>query len=400
MISLRLIGLGAFVALVAAGAAGLAFTGGDSDAKTAQPQASPRQQTTKPASVFIAPDGDDAALCTKKAPCASFNVGYLVAKPGEIVEVAGGTYPGQEIDTDSERTAGPNVVFRPAAGAKVILKEELRVNAAYIEFRSMAMPDWYASSTAHHITFRGIDADVFFITGANDIKVLGGDYGPSAGLPTEIKACADCTTQPTNILIQSAYFHDYTRPDERHTECLHVMASDGITIRNNRFQRCAVMDMAFHQYGSGGATTNVTIENNFLDVPTAGGFYAIDISPSQSLPIVNFLIRNNSSLSTMYVDTAAGVQNVRFVGNIGDRRPFHCYEGVVFSHNVWSSAKCGPTDKKAPLGFRNPATFDLHLKIGAAARGRGDKSSYPATDIDGQKRPLGKRVDAGADEVS
>ena len=60
----------------------------------------------------------------------------------------------------------------------------------------------------------------------------------------------------------------------------------------------------------------------------------------------------------------------------------------------------GPHEEQCPLGFRNPAKFDLHLKMSAAARGRGDRTSYPATDIDGQKRPLGNRVDAGADEVS
>jgi len=399
MISLRLIGAGALVVLVAAGAASLAFTRGAPDRGTEAARTA-KKQPVPPADLYVSPSGSDTSRCTKAAPCASFDVAYHVAKPGDIVQVAGGTYPGQIVEPDARKTAGPAVVFRPATGARVTLTEELRVNATYVEFRSMAMPDWYASSTADHVTFRSIDADAFYITGGNNIRVLGGDYGPSAGLPSEIKACGDCTTQPKNILIDRAYFHDYTRPDEAHVECLHVMASDGITVRNSRFQRCAVMDMAFHQYGSGGATTNVLIENNFLDVPTAGGFYSIDISPSQGLPIVNFLVRNNSSLSTMYVDPSAGVENVKFVGNVGFRNPIHCYPGVVFSHNIWTNAKCGPTDRKAPLGFRSPARFDLHLKVGAAARGRGDPKSYPARDIDGQKRPLGKRVDAGADEVS
>lgn len=400
MTTARRVAIAATLGVVVLTAVGLTLSRGNpEDVQPAATQAKPATKVAKKPTVFVAPDGSDDFGCTRNRPCLTFAAAYATAKPGDIVEVAGGTYAGQKIEASLSKTSGPAVVFRPAANATVTLSEELRVEATYADFRRMVMPDWYAGPTAHHLTFRDIDAGMFYITGANNISVYGGDYGPQSGLESQIKACADCTSPPKNLLVDGAYFHDYARPDERHVECLHVLSADTLTIRNSRFQRCAVMNLGVFHYGPAGPTTHVVIENNFFDRPTAGGFYAVDIDPQDDMPLVDFLVRNNSALATMYVNTASGVENVRLIGNVGPRQTNHCYEGVVFAHNIWDNAKCGPTDRKAPLGFRNPAKFDLHLKLGAAAIGRGDKSNYPATDIDGQKRPLGRRVDAGADEV-
>jgi hypothetical protein len=71
------------------------------------------------------------------------------------------------------------------------------------------------------------------------------------------------------------------------------------------------------------------------------------------------------------------------------------------AYNVWSDASCSATDLKTPnLGFveATPGAFDLHLRATSAAVDRGDPSSYPAGDIDGESRPLGAAPDAGADE--
>ena len=85
----------------------------------------------------------------------------------------------------------------------------------------------------------------------------------------------------------------------------------------------------------------------------------------------------------------------------GRARPNHCYDGVVFAHNIWDDDEMrGRPTGRHRSGSGIPAKFDLHLKFGAAARRPRGQTNYPATDIDGQKRPLGNRVDAGADEVS
>jgi hypothetical protein len=51
------------------------------------------------------------------------------------------------------------------------------------------------------------------------------------------------------------------------------------------------------------------------------------------------------------------------------------------------------------MKFRDADNADYHLLPGARAIGHGDPSSYPRRDIDGQLRPQGKRIDAGADQT-
>ncbi len=216
MITVRRAAILATVGVVTLAAIGisLAWGGGDAAEPAATQTVKAKAKTEKPASVFVAVDGSDDFGCTKKRPCATFAAAYNTAKPGEIVEVAGGTYPGQLIQENLSKPSGPRVVFRPAKNARVTLTEELRIEATYVEFREMAMPLWYASSTAHHLTFRSIDAALFYITGANDVSVIGGDYGPSVNADAQIKACSDCTSPPRNILVDGAYFHDFQRTDE------------------------------------------------------------------------------------------------------------------------------------------------------------------------------------------
>jgi hypothetical protein len=94
--------------------------------------------------------------------------------------------------------------------------------------------------------------------------------------------------------------------------------------------------------------------------------------------------------------------NNRFVGNVGPMGQANCgITGVTYAYNVWSDASCSATDLKTPnLGFvdATPGVFDLHLKATSAAVDRGDPGNYPASDIDGESRPLGASPDAGADE--
>ena len=298
----------------------------------------------------------------------------------------------------SKDNATANVLLAPVIGATVRVGDELRIEGTHIEFRNMSTPDWYATQTAAYITLRNLDVGSFYVTGASHVSVIGGDVGPYENGASEVKACVACASPPHDILVDGVRFHDYTRTNGTHVECLHVYPVDGMVVRNSRFQRCAIIDLGFFQYGSAGATRNVVVENNFFDAPTSGGSYSVDFDASLKRPITNVLIRNNSSLATMLVDTSGGTNNVRFVANIGPRKSYHCYKGVEFSYNVWDGTRCGPTDTNAPSGFVDPVHDDLHLLPQAAAIGHGSAADQPARDIDGQLRPDIIAPDAGADQ--
>src|SRR4051794_27549794 len=69
--------------------------------------------------LHVAPSGDDAAACTDDAPCLTFDRAYHAAQPGQAVEAAAGSYGEQKLLYDPAKTSPDDVVFRPAAGAKV-----------------------------------------------------------------------------------------------------------------------------------------------------------------------------------------------------------------------------------------------------------------------------------------
>ena len=45
----------------------------------------------------MSPTGSDAGLCTQAAPCKSLDRAYRVAEPGDVVQIAEGSYPGQDV---------------------------------------------------------------------------------------------------------------------------------------------------------------------------------------------------------------------------------------------------------------------------------------------------------------
>ena len=317
-----------------------------------------------------------------------------------------GEYSGVSITNDAgKRDAASDVIVRPASGAKVTVQGELKIEGSHVEIRDVTVNgDWEidpaGSQPTSHVTMRNVDATNFYINSSTDVNVLGGNLGPTTNSCSHRLRHSTAGPSRHDPRPQGARFHDYVRTDPNvHMECLQVLAADGIIVRGNKFERCAIMDLYFSQFGSAGATQNVLVENNFFDAPTSGGFYAVYVGAQLGVPPKKLMFRNNSALDTMHVETSAGVDNVSFIGNVGPRAQYNCPDGVTFAYNVWDAAKCGPTDTRAPLGFKDPAAVDLHLVAGAAAVNRGDPKSFPSSDIDGQQRPRGKRPDAGADEA-
>jgi hypothetical protein len=360
------------------------------------------------AAVFIAATGSDSNPCSAAAPCRTFDRGYRVAKPGDAVEVAAGTYPGQSLGVDPSKTSNVDVVIRPAARARVVLSSPLEISARHIELRDMTLR-WRILPGAKGVTLRNIKAHGtirIHSSGSSfpsEIKVLGGEIGPSVDSDPQIGSNGRSTTaSPRNILFEGVDFHDMTISpgSDAHVECLQVWAVDGLTIRNSRFRNCYHFDVFIQKLPGGAASTprNILLENNFMAQPlSSSGQPAVRFSDTHGESWANLTVRNNSVLGRINLATRAPYANVRILSNIAHRLD-GVPGGIAVDHNVWySGSKIGAHDRVAPHGFRNPSGFDLHLVGGAAAIDSGH-ASHPGDDIDGQRRPQGRGPDAGADE--
>jgi hypothetical protein len=356
-----------------------------------------------PPSVFVSASGSDSNLCTQLAPCKTFQRAYNVAQPGQVVEVAGGTYPTQTINGSK---AAPGVVFQPASGASVYVDEFL-IYASNMELRSFSTSYWETHASSNNVTIRNVDTGPFIIYGSSNVSVIGGDVGPSYGNgnPTNDSFITyeNGTTAPHNILIDGTYFHDFKLGYVGdHGQCLMVVGGVGITIRDSRFQRCDIYSIFFTQWAGPQPPSNVLLENNFFDKSTNYGsytqcctYYSVQFASHMS-SYTNITVRNNSARQDFSFENGPPVRNVDVIANVA---PNHtCVDGIVYAYNVWSGRRCARSDRRAANGFVDAARLNLHLKARAAAVNHGDPSSFPRRDIDGQRRPQGKAVDAGADE--
>jgi hypothetical protein len=348
---------------------------------------------------FVSTTGNDAGNCTAVAPCRSFDRAYRQASPGQVVQVAAGSYGGQTIGNAGRAPGGAPVYFVPAPGAAVTTGE-IEVYGTGVEIWDMTTNGWYVKTGANGVTFRGVDAQgAIFITSASNVSVIGGSVGPGDSTDPQIKAAdTSGSAVPTNILIDGVDFHDWTRnadPDA-HIECLQFGAGENVVIRNSQFRNCETQGLFFRSWGGTAHINNVTIENNWFDA-TTDGYYPIKVGLTDGQVYRNIAIRYNSGLQPFIVDPGSSA-NVTWVGNVAPRPSSACTNGQTFRFNVWAGAKCGPTDKNAPLRFVNAAAMDLHLAPGSPAISAGDPADHPARDRDGQPRPIGGLPDAGADE--
>jgi hypothetical protein len=363
-------------------------------------------------SVFVAPAGSDSNPCTQAAPCLSFDRAYHVARPGQVVTVAAGSYASQTITADRAKSA-PAVVFKPQ-GTDPARVANLTVQGSYVEFDGLTIRGiWYvgvnSSSVAqadqpHDVVFRDVSAARFFITGASNVSVLGGAIGPTVDNASQIKGCYQCRYAPQNITIDGVTFHDFTRATPgTHMECLHVYPAQNLTIRNSRFFNCAIMDLFLSNYGQGGDLRDITIENNVFDMPgshagsLSKGYYPLAFEGAKR-SITNVRIAYNSMVtgSIPGFESSSTYTGVVVEANVGALNPRFCVKGVTYAYNVWTEAKCGATDAIAPSDFADPAHFDFHLRPMAAAIGHGNPTRHPPTDNEGRLRPLRSAPDAGA----
>jgi hypothetical protein len=375
-----------------------------------------------PASRFVSPTGSDSASCGADDPCSSFDRAYQQAQPGQVVEVAGGSYPTQTIEYDSSKTSADDVYFRPATGAAVEVTGDIDVYASHVTFMAMRARDtdvlYDGPADVRDVTFWAMDGRNFTIDSGQEVSVIGGDYGPASscggtygGGNNGIRMNRPGVV-PSDILIWGVDIHDVQSYDLEacHIECLIVGAGENITVRSSRFWNCSIFDIFLQPFN--GSISDVTLENNWFAAPTdpngkVNSGRAVEFSGGG--PWQNLLIRHNSVNTAINLnDGAESPQyvNSRVIGNIAERANPPCFSGVTYRSNVWfgGTGTCDSSDRSlggAPPPFvlaGDHADLDYHLTGGVAVDLVPTSVSNLAEDVDGEARPDGPALDAGSDE--
>jgi hypothetical protein len=321
-------------------------------------------------SVFLSPTGFDANPCTQAAPCLSLNRAYHVVRSGGRVQLAAGLYGCDEITADPSKTA--TVVFAPAAGASVATTCELTIDGSNIEFENLSL-DGIRTDTAQHLTLRNVNvtcqdtapytlyssgmcsAGVFLFAPASDFAMIGGSVGPTwdaPGAPGQSQVGINLvggSAVSRNILFDGVHFHDNRRSDNlQHTSCLMLGGGDTVTIRNSRFDNCAVFDLfvtwwnfVTPQYP---VATNILLWHNTFAKAVAGcsgcdvGYFSVEFA---DYPPVwqNVTIRKNTAYQSMHFDGTH--RNFVVRGNTMPMLSYDCPKDITFRHNVSNSG--GPT---------------------------------------------------------
>jgi hypothetical protein len=274
------------------------------------------------ANLALAPNGSDSNPCTPAAPCRTFDRAYRLALPGQIVDVAAGTYGAQVISLDPSKMSELDVLLRrrPGETAPVVVRGSFDVYGRHVELQGIRFPwGWSVRQGAEDVTFRDTQTSVFSIGSARRISILGGEIGPwtatNSGDP-KIAKSAPTSLPPTEILVDGVRFRDIVRPPGSglHIECLQIGSANGVVVRNSTFERCAVHGVFVQSYGSGYTLANVRIENNVFGV--LEGYHAIKVSvPGWAEPCVGCVLVGNRASKPVAVNVERTGSSIRVAGN-------------------------------------------------------------------------------------
>lgn len=375
------------------------------------------------AAAYVATTGSDSNPCAQTAPCLTFNRAYRVAQPGQTVEVAAGTYPGQTISPDPAKAGATSaVIFQPAAGASVSVAGG-DINTGFVEWRGLAVTDGLsiepASSSAPpsavtNVTLRGLTMESLFVYGNSNL-VTGGSVGgfnacDRSNQEDGIELWMRNGIGTTGNTIDGVVLHDISIEQfepgsnvcgslNRHADCIQILSGHDETIEHSTFYNCPTSDIIARPFRD--SLTNITIEDNFLGQIAHPGQNLSIGTTSPPDPCGPIQILYNTSLGGG-VGGGCTPNAVTVKGNI--LRVGSCSAGYTFSHNVFVSGStvCGSNAFRCNPAFvvPNSATSDFHLSpTDTCARDRGDPTDFPPTDHDRNARALGSGPDIGADEA-
>jgi hypothetical protein len=224
-----------------------------------------------------------------------------------------------------------------------------------------------------------------------------------------------------NMLIENNYWHDIKiRTPGVHNECAYITDGNNQTWRGNRFILCPIMAMFFANWLGGPPFGPVIVENNvFTHAVNSeslnwhdGSSFVIPNGAGGQNQVNNWIVRYNTFEVAPLISQTPGSGDdngsALFYGNLGADPSCNLPEWTL-SYNVGTT--CGRVGEifvpnatntrqfpnRAPFYINAPAG-DFHLKTGTNAAVNIGAPIFPPFDLDGNVRPFGPSVDAGAYE--
>ena len=334
----------------------------------------PRRPSVSSHTLYLAPSGSDTGRCASAgAPCASFNRAYRVAHPGDVVELAGGSYPGQTIEGEEAKASRADVLFEPAPAALVHGGGPIYIYGSHLTLRDLHVEDVTIGNydqtpgrpNPTDVSLRGVVGRNFEIDSATDITISGGAWGPASACGGPYgggnNSIRDVTgVVPTNVAIEHVEIHDVQSYDlvGCHIEGLAIFAGRNVTVSDSRFYGDSVYDV-FVQANSG-PISGLTFRGNWMAMPvgldsrqngTVIGFSGIDSNVLLEGNRFNYIVSlDDDGLNPVY-------NNFRLVANVGMLPYLGCtLRGITFRRNIWQRGACSRSDINlhgAPLPYRN-----------------------------------------------
>jgi hypothetical protein len=184
-------------------------------------------------------------------------------------------------------------------------------------------------------------------------------------------------TDVTNVQIENNTLRNAYPANGEHTDCIHVLGADGLTIRGNNIsktQHC----LMFTNF----VARNVTIENNVISDIAGTGMKAQGDQGTPNLRLLNNTFHNTGNLSLRGAQPNAVVANNIFeeIDSLGSQ--------PVATHNLITRPTAGVDYGNhailKPANFADPSS--LELAAGSAGIDAGTSVYAPAYDLLGRAR--------------
>jgi hypothetical protein len=333
----------------------------------------PQTRSVSPRTLYLAPTGVDAGGCASPtAPCSTFERAYRLARPGDVVQLAGGSYPGQTIQ-GAAKSSRAHVIFEPAPGAQVRIDGPIYLYGSHLTLRRLHVVDVTIGNydqtpgrpNPTDVTLSGVVGRDFEIDSATHVTISGGSWGPASACGGPYgggnNSIRDVTgVVPADIAIAHVAIHDIQSYDlvGCHIEGLAIFAGHNVAVSDSRFYGNSVYDV-FVQANSG-PISGLVFRGNWMAMPvgldgrqngTVIGFSGIDSNVLLQGNRFNYIVSlDDDGLKPTYT-------NFRLIANVGMLPYLGCtLQGIVFTRNVWQRGACSRSDVNlhgAPLPYRN-----------------------------------------------